>query len=217
MPIVLLGQVITIVTVIMPFKIVQIGQFDYSAAAFLIPAFYTLTDIISEVFGYQTMRLIMWVLTITTFIFCVLVQIVLWLPPSNFDTYQHLYSHFFATLWKVIGIGVGGWIVGPVVNSIIITKWKILLKGKYFWLRSIGSSISGQIAQVMFCTILAFKDFVSFDIILNMMIFAILYKMTFALIVSFPANMLATFLKSRTGFDVYDRDTKYNPLKLTFH
>ena len=216
-PIVLLAQVITIVTVIVPYKLVQIGPFIYPGAAFLIPFFYILADIISEVFGYKTMRYIMWMLILATLSFCLLIQFVLVLSASPADGYQHLYVTFFSPMWQIISIGIGGWFIGPLINSFIISKWKIILHGRYFWLRSIGSSIFGQVSQVLFCTILAFRDYVNADSLIKIILFAIAYKLMFAIVVSFPATLLTNYLKFKTNIDVYDMNTNYNPLKVYFN
>lgn len=212
-PLVLIAFTITMVTVIVPFKVVQASIIYYPAAAMFIPIFYAIIDVIAEVYGYKMVRFVMWGMAGAIIIFCALIAFVLGLPTApQSANFQALYSSFFAPLWHIILIGVIGWLIGPFVNGYIISKWKILLKGKYFWLRSIGSSFFGELSQIVFCTLTAFSSFLSMPNIMHVMIFALVYKIIAAIILSWPATILVNWLKKKEGIDVFDINVNYNPL-----
>jgi uncharacterized PurR-regulated membrane protein YhhQ (DUF165 family) len=89
----------------------------------------------------------------------------------------------------------------------------VLVKGKYFWLRSLGSSIIGESFYTIFVVSLVNIGIISFKEILQIFLVSYCYKLVFDLIAVTPASLLARFLKRSEGVDVYDFPKKFTSSK----
>src|SRR3990167_8399030 len=108
---------------------------------FTSPFIFILDDIIAEIYGYKITRFII----ITGFIcqtgFALLSGLVTALPHPTFFKESSAYTHILgSSLLRIDISGFLAYITANLINSYIITRWKVLLKGKRFWLRSISSS-----------------------------------------------------------------------------
>ena len=58
----------------------------------------------------------------------------------QFLSIQNAYEEVFGNLIRFVSAGFLAVLSSHFLNIYIFSKWKILLRGKYFWLRSIGAS-----------------------------------------------------------------------------
>ena len=63
--------------------------------------------------------------------------------PSGW-AYQESYDQVLGKLPRVAIASFLAIFVGAFINAYAISKWKILLRGRYFWLRSLGASAIGE-------------------------------------------------------------------------
>jgi uncharacterized PurR-regulated membrane protein YhhQ (DUF165 family) len=96
----------------------------------------------------------------------------------------------------------------------LLARFKILIKGKYFWLRSIGSSLIGEAIVVLVAIPLGYWGVYTWDVIERIMVSDYLLRLVYALIIAFPANIWVNYLKSTTGLDAYDYRVSFNPFRL---
>jgi uncharacterized PurR-regulated membrane protein YhhQ (DUF165 family) len=99
------------------------------------------------------------------------------------------------------------------INIYAFSKWKILLHGKYFWLRSICASAIGGFVLVTVIMLLGYSGTVDFHS--GMIMFVSIYslELLYACLTAWPAWLLSGFLKIREKLDVYDTSTNFNPFK----
>lgn len=133
--------------------------------------------------------------------------------PSPVLNQQESYNYVLGSLWRSVSSEMLGVLAGAFINSMIISKWKIITKGKYFWLRSICSSAIGELIMLLISVPLALYGILNVREIINLIVYAYAYKILFAIIISGPANYLANLLKTKEGIDNYDYDVSYNPFK----
>jgi len=79
-------------------------------------------------------------------------QLVLLAPHPSFFHEQASYE--FVLGLSLLRINISGfiaYIVANLANSYILTRWKVLLNWRYFWLRSLGSSTCSEILLFIHC------------------------------------------------------------------
>ncbi len=197
-------------SLVLSYKIVKLPLFYGSAASFIFPITYTWNDVITEVYGYRQAKNIIWTVFVCDLVFVALTGLISHVP--SVDAVQQLnYQVVLSPLWRAFFSELCGVLVGAFINAMLISRWKILLKGKWFWLRSIGSSAIGELVMLLISVPMAMLGVLSLHDMVNLMTYAFVYKLLFASLVSIPANGLVYCLKRREGSEVYDYDISYSP------
>lgn len=195
------------------YKLVSINSlFEInSAATFIFPLTYCIGDIVTEVYGFNMAKALIYYSLILQAIFGLLTTAAIQLPSPNFWLNDPAYFTVFGSILRFIFAGTIANFISSMLNIYIVSKLKIPFEGKLFWLRSIISTIVSGFIMVSIIMI----GFVGKDINLSQM--WVMFKSTFslevlyALALAFPASVIANFLKDREKIDVYDHDTNYNP------
>jgi len=197
-------------SLVLSFKIIQLTFFFGAAASLIFPITYTLNDIITEVYGFNITKKIIWFVFICDYLFVILIFWAIKIPSPLLQQ-QEAYNFVLGSLWRALSSEIIGVLVGAFINSMIISKWKIITKGKQFWLRSICSSAVGEIIMLLISVPIALCGILSISEIGALIIYAYFYKILFALVISGPANYVANLLKIKEGIDIYDYNVSYNP------
>lgn len=189
--------------------------FILSGATIVFPITYTLGDIIAEVYGYAAARRLIWYGLFCELIFALLIEGVIRLPSSSTPfPYQNEYKDIFAPLLRFVISGIVADLVSNFINIYIISKWKIFMKGKKFWLRSIGSTAIAELVMNIIICFMAFTGIGTFLDVLKITLSAYALEMFYASIFVVPAALLAALLKNREKIDAFDFKTNYNPFRL---
>lgn len=186
------------------YKIVQIGPFTATCSSLIFPVTFMLTGIISEVYGYDLSRRLLTETFFCGLVFAAIVNFCVYLP-SPLD--WHGQTSFFDVLGHTFRFSVAGTvgsIVGSHVNVFAVTRWKALLKGRYFILRILGASSIGQFFLVLITTFSAFLGMMPTEVVVRMFWFAFFSKIVYALVLLWPAALIVVLLKRHESVDVYD-------------
>ena len=97
-------------------------------------------------------------------------------------------------------------------NIYFITRWKFLLKGKYFWLRSMGASGGCEILYTLLASFFVFVGTLSWPNLISFTLLALMLKIIYTIILVYPANYITFLVKKYAGIDVYDNNI-INPFK----
>ncbi len=196
------------------YKIVTIGWFTLPACSVLFPITYALGDVITEVYGYAIMRQLIWFSVICGYVFMFVIMLALHLPSPIYWHAQDAFNTVFKNTWLFTTMATIGMVFGAFLNSYAIAKWKVLLKGKYFWLRSLGATFLGDFAHVTIVAIFAFSPIVPLSQLPKLIISMYSYRILYAILAVWPANVTANFLKRSENIDIYDSKTNFNPFAL---
>src|SRR3990167_10483123 len=105
------------------------------------PFVFILDDIIAEIYGYKIARCVILTGFSAQTLFVIICQLVVMAPsPSHFKDGAAYAQILGSSLLRINISGFIAYIVANLVNSYILTRWKVLLKGRKFWLRSLCSS-----------------------------------------------------------------------------
>jgi len=106
------------------------------------------------------------------------------------------------------------YLVGEFANSFVLAKMKIATNGRWLWARTIGSTLVGQgLDSLVFITV-AFLGVTPLNALPSIIVTQWLAKTAYEALVTPLTYLVVNFLKRQEGLDVFDRNTRFNPLKV---
>lgn len=196
------------------YKIVHLGPITLTVGSLITPFWFVMTDIVAEVYGYQIARRLIWSGIACGLLFTVICVTLINLPSPETWPYQPAYDQVLGKLTRVFIGSVAGVIIGAFTNTYLITKWKILIHGKYFWLRSIGSSVTGQLAFTLITLLCDLFGLLTFHQITQLIMISFTIKLILTPLFVLPSSIIVYYLKKLENIDIYDYKTNFNPFKL---
>lgn len=197
------------------FKLTAITLFghtlDFPAALVFFPFTYLFDDTITEVYGFAVSRLIIWgsiaassLVTLGLF-FCV------HMPASEHWGLQPEFATIFTNPPRILAASFCAYLIGEFLNSVVLSKMKVLTKGRFYALRLIASTSVGALFDSIIFVYMAFYGLVSEDILTRMILIQYFFKVGYE-VIALPLTYFVTgYLKHKDKTDYYDFETKYNP------
>jgi uncharacterized integral membrane protein (TIGR00697 family) len=189
---------------------------QFPAALILFPATYAFSTILTEVYGYNISRLVIWGgLAANT-----LLVLGLWatsLLPTSPEWAAHTgisvnaYEGLFSGYARTFAASSIAYFCSEFANTTILAKLKMASTGRYQALRILASTgFAVGLDSAIFCSIL-FWDVMSVHQIIVMTIVQISVKLAYELILLPVTLRISSYLKTRNGIDYYDFNTRFNP------
>jgi uncharacterized integral membrane protein (TIGR00697 family) len=189
----------------------------FDAGTILFPVSYVFGDVLTEVYGYRRSRRVIW----TGFACLAASALVLWLVrllPAEAG-WQAAVGQ--AAYEKVLGgMSSGGIVVaslaayfaGEFSNSFILAKMKILTRGRWLWMRTIGSTLVGEaIDTAAFVLIAAAAGVFPWGIVVALILTNYIFKVVIEALMTPVTYRIVRVLKRAENEDFYDRGTNFNP------
>jgi uncharacterized integral membrane protein (TIGR00697 family) len=168
------------------------------------PFIFIIGDIVAEIFGYKAAKQMIWSGFICQASFAIICELVVHAPyPENFKNYNE-YLFVFNQLGYIVFSSIAAYIISNLINVFIITKWKILLRGRYFWLRSLGSSTIAEAVYSLIAILLMEAGSIPTISMIKLILTSYLIKVIYSLMFALPGNVLVYWIKQATKIDVYD-------------
>jgi len=194
-------------------KIFSLGFVVLPAAVILFPLSYIFGDVLTEVYGYRVARRVIWLGFFCNLIFVFFVWVGQILPPSGFWAGQDAYVSILGYAPRLLIASFAGYLAGEFVNSFVLSRMKVLTRGRWLWSRTIGSTVVGQALDSSLFITLAYIGTSSFAPI---MMFNHWWAKVLIEAIATPATYAAVgWLKRKEGIDTYDYKTSYNPFLIT--
>lgn len=195
-------------------KLVNVFGLVLPAGIVIFPISYIFGDILTEVYGYRLARRIIWL----GFLCNLLVVVAIWvgqvLPPATFWNGQAAYERILGYTPRLLLASFLAYLVGEFANSFVMAKMKIATRGRLLWTRTIGSTLVGEgLDSLVFMTV-AFVGEIPMAVLALVIATQWLAKSAYEAAATPLTYVAVRFLKRREGIDVYDYDTRFNPLLL---
>jgi uncharacterized integral membrane protein (TIGR00697 family) len=184
-------------SMVFAYKIIAIGPIIGAASSLIFPLTYSIMDVIAEVYGYKIAKRIIIYSFVCDLIFAFLVLIISHIPSLNI-LQTRAYMDVLGSLLRAVTAQMIGIISGAFINIYLISKWKMITNGKYFWLRSIGASAIGEGVMLMISVLIALTGVITQNQIILLIIYTYLYKILFAFLAAPFISILANVLKRKT-------------------
>lgn len=191
-------------------KLVSIGPFLLPVGIFTTPLTYCLSNVITEVYGYPIGRNLMWWFIISSSVFTGLSFIFIHLPsPPDFQ-YQPYFNLIFGSMPRVFVAGIIGTIIGLSINNYIVSKFKVMMEGNHYWLRSIISTCGGEITYTLIAYPIMLLGTVRFVQLENIIVSVCIFKLLTTGLFLLPECLLAQYLKIKEKINVFDYGVNYS-------
>jgi uncharacterized integral membrane protein (TIGR00697 family) len=197
-------------------KIVDLGfslfsiPLVFDGGTLLFPFAYVLGDVLTEVYGFRTARRVIWTgfaaLVLTAAVFFVLGA----LPPEAFweaeTGGQNAYNAILG------GISYGGivlasltaYLAGEFSNAAVLSKLKVKMKGRLLWVRTIGSTLVGELLDTLiFVLISSAAGVFGWEIFWSLVITNYILKCGIEALMTPFTYWVSHFLKQKEGVDVF--------------
>jgi len=196
-------------------KLVNVFCFVFPAGIVIFPISYIFGDILTEVYGYRRSRLVIWLGFLCNLLVVVAICVGQVLPPASFWDGQAAYERILGYTPRLLFASFLAYLVGEFANSFVMAKMKIATQGRWLWTRTVGSTLVGEgLDSLVFMTI-AFVGEIPMTVLALAIITQWLAKSTYEAAATPLTYAAVRFLKRREGIDVYDYDTRFNPLLLS--
>jgi uncharacterized integral membrane protein (TIGR00697 family) len=104
--------------------------------------------------------------------------------------------------------------IGEFVNSFVLAKMKVFMVGRFLWMRTIGSTVLGEIADSAIFYPVAFFGTWSNEQLISVMIGNYIIKVLWEVLATPFTYLIVGFLKRAEQVDHYDDNTDFNPFSL---
>ncbi|GHT52365.1 transporter [Spirochaetia bacterium] len=191
----------------------------FDGGTLLFPLAYVFGDVLTEVYGFRAGRRVIW----TGFCALALASLVFFLLrvlPADASWEEYAGSAAFDAILGGMSTGgialaslLGYWI-GEFSNSVVLSRVKVLMKGKFLWVRTIGSTLVGEfLDSLVFVTVASVTGVFGWELFATLVLTNYLFKCLVEVIMTPVTYLAVKQLKQKEGIDTFDREEKYNPFR----
>ncbi|MCS7011470.1 MAG: queuosine precursor transporter [Anaerolineales bacterium] len=192
----------------------------FDAGTLLFPISYIFGDILTEVYGYRASRRVIWAgffsLALAAGVFALVGTL-----PGEAQWQQYAGDAAYRAILG--GISSGGIVLaslmaywaGEFSNSFTLAKLKVLTRGRWLWLRTLSSTLIGQLVDTVVFVVIASRFGVfPWGLFLTLTVTNYLFKVGVEAIMTPVTYAVVGALKRLEHEDFYDRETNFNPFRL---
>ncbi|MGC8855911.1 MAG: queuosine precursor transporter [Anaerolineae bacterium] len=207
-------------------KIVDLGfrlfgvPMAFDAGTILFPVSYIFGDILTEVYGYKRSRRVIWAgfacLALSALVFGVVRVLpgeAAWQSYAGDAAYVAILGGMSSG--GIVLASLAGYWSGEFSNSFILAKMKILTNGRWLWMRTIGSTLVGELVDTaVFVTVASLFKVFPWELFLALTLTNYLFKVAVEAWMTPVTYLVVSGLKRVENEDYYDRQTNFNPFAI---
>ena len=203
-----------IISNIIAVKIGAFGSYFLPVAVILFPLTYIIGDVLTEVYGFAAARKAIWIGFFCNLLAVVAIWISIKIPAAPFFQNQTAFEQILGFTPRLLVASFIAYLIGQFANSMVLAKMKVKTQGKHLWMRTIGSTIVGEgLDSVIFIT-LAFWGVMPGSVVGTLIVTQWIFKVLFETVLTPVTYVVVSYLKKAEKIDVYDKETKFSPLKI---
>jgi hypothetical protein len=212
-----------VVSNIIAVKIGAFGPWYLPVAVILFPIAYIFGDILTEVYGYARARQVIWIGFACNALAVGAIALGGWIPPAPFWTVgefptpqaaQQAYQAVLGFTPRLLAASFLAYVAGEFVNAFVLAKLKLATRGRWLWLRTIGSTLAGQLLDSTIFLTVAFAGLLPGESLAPLIVTQWLFKSGYEALATPLTYLVVGALKRAEGLDAFDTDTDFNPLAL---
>lgn len=192
------------------------GEYIYGAGVLFFPLSYLFGDILTEVYGYKRSRKVIWA-GFGALIFASLMSFAVTSLPDakNVPSEQsNAVNLIFGQTPRIVLASLLAFWTGEFINSFVLAKMKLWTAGRFLWLRTIGSTIFGEIADSAIFYPIAFFGIWPNEQLISVMIGNYFIKVLWEALATPFTYVFVGWLKRAENVDFFDKGTNFNPFSL---
>lgn len=212
-----------VVSNIIAVKVVSIFGLTLPSAVILFPIAYIIGDVLTEVYGYNLARRSIWIGFSCNLLAVTAIWIAGILPADpnwsagafgDPQTAGRAYQAILGFAPRLLLASFLAYLAGEFLNAFVLAKLKLATRGRYLWVRTIGSTILGQGVDSALFISLAFFGVLPGRILVSAILAQWSVKTSYEILATPLTYLVVNYLKRTEGVDAYDTATRFNPLRL---
>jgi uncharacterized integral membrane protein (TIGR00697 family) len=195
-------------------KIMMVGPWAAPAGVLIFPLAYIINDVIAEVWGYQKARLIIWAGFGVNLLAVLFFSAGIAVPAAPFWTGQEAFATALGNTPRIVAASLLAYLMGSFLNAFIMSKFKVLTRGKGFSVRAVVSTLVGEGADSLIFISVAFAGIFPLNGLLSMIATQALIKTVYEIAILPLTIWVVKKIKAAEGIDTFDYSVSYNPFRL---
>ena len=194
-----------------------LGATTFSAGVLFFPISYIFGDILTEVYGYGRDRRVVWAGFGALAFASLMAWVVISLPPAGSEfmkTYQGHLEGVFGNSWRIAAGSMIAFWCGSFSNSYVLAKMKLWMAGRRLWMRTIGSTLVGELVDSALFYFIAFYGIWATGDVFKIALAQYVLKTGWEVVMTPVTYRVVGFLKRAEQEDYYDRNTDFSPFTL---
>jgi uncharacterized integral membrane protein (TIGR00697 family) len=200
-----------IVTNICSNRLIALGPLEFDAGTLMFPLTYIFGDLLTEVYGFQRSRRVIWTGFAALFLATICLYLASLFPPPEGWEGAAAWDTALALTPRIALGSLAAYLLGGFANSITLSKMKSLgYRGGVGW-RFIASTLVGQFFDTIVFACIAFLGVLGSSLWLTLVISNYVYKVGFEIIL-LPVTLAAVRkLKKAENLDAIDYGVNLTP------
>ncbi|MGE5428897.1 MAG: queuosine precursor transporter [Methylococcaceae bacterium] len=199
---------------ILAVKILMIGPWAVPAGVLIFPVAYILNDVITEVWGFAKARLIIWTGFAVNLLAVLFFTLGVAVPGAPFWENQQAFATILGNTPRIVAASLSAYLVGSFLNAFIMSRMKVLTRGKNFSARAILSTLVGETADSSIFILVAFAGIFPIEVILTMVFTQAMVKTAYEILILPVTLWVVGWVKRAEGIDTFDESVSYNLFRL---
>jgi uncharacterized integral membrane protein (TIGR00697 family) len=210
----ILFAICLLISNILATKIILIGPWAAPAGVLIFPIAYIINDVIVEVWGYKKARLIIWSGFAVNLLAALFFTLAIVVPAAPFWQNQTAFSTILGSTPRIIIASLLAYLTGSFLNAFVMSKVKVLMKGKDFSVRAILSTLVGETADSMIFITIAFVGNLPFNVLIGMIFTQACIKTVYEIVILPFTIVVVKWVKKVEEIDTFDESISYNPFSI---
>jgi len=178
-------------------------KFQCDAAFFVFPLTFFINDVLTEVYGFKTTRLIIWASLAALITAGLAIQAALLLPASPLWEHQEAFTAVLSPSWRIFAASSIAFVSGGILNSLILSRLKVLTHGKHLWFRATTSTFFGALVDTILFFLIGFLGILPASEALGFIALGMAIKMSCEILLLPFTYWLSGYLKRVDKIDAY--------------
>ena len=195
-------------------KILTIGPWAAPAGVLIFPIAYILNDVITEVWGFRKARLIIWTGFAVNILAVLFFSLGIAIPGAPFWQNQEAFATVLGNTPRIVLASLSAYLIGSFLNAFVMSRMKVLTKGKGFSGRAILSTVAGESADSLIFIGIAFSGVFPVGVLVTMVFTQATLKTVYEILILPVTIWVVGFVKRVEGIDTYDNNLSYNLFRL---
>ncbi|HEX2689221.1 MAG TPA: queuosine precursor transporter [Kofleriaceae bacterium] len=201
-----------------PGKTCLVFGLTFGAGNLFFPISYIFGDVLTEVYGYARARKVIWAGFGAMLFATVMGMFVINAPADPKEPYNQVIQPalevVFGNTWRIVAGSILAFWAGDFVNSYVMARMKVLTRGRYLWMRTIGSTIVGQLVDSAIFYPIAFVGIWNTSTLFAVIGFNWVFKVTVEVVLTPITYLVVGWLKRAEREDYFDKHTNFTPFSM---
>lgn len=184
------------------------GGIYTDGGAFLFPLTYVIGDVLAEVYGLRQARRAIWLGFALAALASVTFLVVGAAPPGPGYENQQAFQAVLGFVPRIVVASLCGYLAGQFLNAFVLVRLKRRLGEQQMWVRLIGSTVVGELADtVLFCFIAFVGVFETWGSLISYTVTGYVYKVLVEVVMlPFTYLVINTIKRREPGYVVQPDD-----------